>query len=164
MHVFRLTIVVFCLASVVLLTGTMAPPQVEGAPVAVSKTDKCPVCGMFVARYPDFLTQIVFTDNSHAFFDGAKDMFKYYFNLKRYTGSKKPTDIASIYVTDYYGMKPIDGRTAWYVAGSDVYGPMGRELLPFEQEADAKEFMKDHLGKKLLRFNEVTPEVMKGLE
>jgi nitrous oxide reductase accessory protein NosL len=67
-------------------------------------------------------------------------------------------------VTDYYSMTPIDGHTAWYVVGSDVFGPMGRELMPFQKESEAKEFMKDHLGKKLLRFNEVTPEVMKGLE
>jgi nitrous oxide reductase accessory protein NosL len=34
--------------------------------------------------------------------------------------------------------------SAYYVLGSDIYGPMGRELIPFEKEADAKEFIKDH--------------------
>jgi nitrous oxide reductase accessory protein NosL len=61
-------------------------------------------------------------------------------------------------------MAPIDGREAWYVLGSDVYGPMGRELIPFEKEADAKEFMKDHAGKTLIRFNDVTPDLIKGLD
>ncbi len=164
MHAFREIVTAFLLASVVLLTGAVVPVTAEVAPVTASKTDKCPVCGMFVAKYPDFLAQIIFTDGSHALFDGAKDMFKYYFNIKKYNAAKDPADISSIYVTDYYSMTPIDGRAAWYVLDSDVFGPMGRELIPFVKEADAKEFMKDHTGKKLIRFAEVTTEVMKGLE
>ncbi|MBV5326498.1 MAG: nitrous oxide reductase accessory protein NosL [Chlorobium sp.] len=142
----------------------MAAETAAVAPVAATPTDKCPVCGMFVFKYPDFLAQIIFTDGSHALFDGAKDMFKFVFNLKKYNAAKERSDIAAIYVTDYYSMAPIDSRTAWYVVGSDVFGPMGRELMPFQQETDAKEFMKDHSGKKLLRFDEVTPELIQGLE
>jgi len=119
---------------------------------------------MFVAKYPDFLAQIVFSDGSHAVFDGSKDMFKYYFDLKKYNASKLPTDISKISVTDYYEMLPIDGRKAWYVVGSDVFGPMGRELIPFVSEEDAKSFMQDHAGKKMLRFEEVSPDLLKGLD
>ena len=35
----------------------------EGAgrkPIKPSEKDKCPVCGMFAAKYPDFLAEIVF--------------------------------------------------------------------------------------------------------
>lgn len=154
----------FVLRAIVVIVLLALPLTGEAAPVSVSKTDKCPVCGMFVAKYPDFLAQIIFTDGTHAFFDGAKDMFKYYFNLKKYNAAKEVSDIAFIYVTDYYNMTPIDGRTARYVVGSDVFGPMGRELLPFVKEADALEFMKDHSGKKMIRFEEVTPDLIKGLD
>lgn len=147
-----------------LLNGTVAAFAAAAPPVTAAKTDKCPVCGMFVAKYPDFLAQIIFTDGSYALFDGAKDMFKYYFDLKKYNAAKERSEIAAVYVTDYYSITPIDGRKAWYVIDSDVFGPMGRELMPFEQEKDAQEFMKDHLGKKLLRFDEVTPALIKGLE
>jgi nitrous oxide reductase accessory protein NosL len=77
MDVFGKTLAIFFLTSMMLLSGA-APPAVAGnaAPATVAKTDKCPVCGMFVAKYPDFLGQIIFSDDSHAFFDGAKDMFK----------------------------------------------------------------------------------------
>jgi nitrous oxide reductase accessory protein NosL len=126
--------------------------------------DKCPVCGMFVAKYPDFVARIVFKDGSLAFFDGAKDMFKYYFNLSKYNPKAKRTDISSIHVTDYYGLTYIDGLKAYYVQGSDIYGPMGKELLPFEKEGEAKEFMKDHKGKMLLRFQEVSNSIIKGLD
>ncbi len=133
-------------------------------PIKPSQKDKCPVCGMFVAKYPNFLAQVLFQDGSYAFFDGSKDMFNYYLNRNKYNPSKKSSDIVAIYVTDYYSMTPLDGFKSYYVVGSNVYGPMGKELIPFEKESDAKEFMADHVGKSLLRFKEVNPEILKGLE
>jgi copper chaperone NosL len=132
--------------------------------VKPSPKDKCPVCGMFVAKYPDFVAEVSFKDGSYAVFDGAKDMFKYYLNLKKYAPAKRIEDIVSIYVTDYYSLEPIDGTTAWYVAGSDTFGPMGKELIPFSKESDARGFMKDHKGKSLLRFKDVHAELIKGLD
>ena len=132
--------------------------------VKPSPRDKCPVCGMFVAKYPDFVALIVFKDGTNAFFDGVKDMMKCYFNLKKYQPSKKPEDIESAYVTDYYSLEWVRGLDAFYVLGSDVYGPMGRELIPLRTEADAKEFMKDHKGKSILRFKDITPETIRGLD
>jgi copper chaperone NosL len=137
---------------------------VERKPIKLSPKDKCPVCGMFVAKYPDFVAQVIFKDGSYAVFDGAKDMFKYYFDLKKYAPAKRVEDIVSIYVTDYYSLEPTDGLTAWYVVGSDVFGPMGKELIPFAKETDARGFMKDHKGKSLLRFNDVHVELIKGLD
>lgn len=136
----------------------------EQKPVKPSSKDKCPVCGMFVAKYPDWIAQAFFSDGSSAYFDGAKDMFKYLFNLKKYNPSKKLTDIKKIWVTDYYDLIFIDGREAFYVMGSDVYGPMGRELIPFKTESAAREFQRDHKGKSVLRYKEVTAEIIKGLD
>ena len=136
----------------------------ERKPIKPSPKDKCPVCGMFVAKYPDFLAQILFKDGSSTFFDGTKDMFKYYFNLKKYQPSKNLSDIDGIYVTNYYDLTLTDGLSAYFVLGSDIYGPMGRELIPFKKEADAKEFKKDHQGKSVLKFGEVTYEMVKSLD
>jgi copper chaperone NosL len=136
----------------------------EVKPVKPSPRDKCPVCGMFVAKYPDFIAEFIFSDGTYAVFDGVKDMFKDYFNLKKYHPSKQLSDIRAIFVTDYYTLALINGHEAFYVGGSDVYGPMGKELIPFSEEADAKEFMKDHKGKSILRFKEVTPEIIKPLD
>ena len=153
---------ILCLVFVGVLAWCSPAPAAE--PLKPSARDKCAVCGMFVAKYPDFVTEIIFKDGSHAFFDGAKDMFHYYFNLPKYNASKKKEDMKSIYVTDYYELKPVDGFTAFYVTGSNVAGPMGKELIPFEKEEAAKEFMKDHLGKDLLRFEQVTHELVKSLD
>ena len=67
-------------------------------------------------------------------------------------------------MTDYYSLGLIDGFKAFYVSGSDIYGPMGKDLIRFEKEADASEFLKDHKGKAVLRFQDINKDVMKGLD
>ena len=136
----------------------------EKAPPAPSAKDKCPVCGMFVAPYPNWVGQIVFKDGGRSYFDGPKDLFTYYFAPEKYGSGRKRADIADIHVTDYYSVSAIDGRKAFYVIGSDVRGPMGKELVPFAKKTDADGFLKDHHGKKVLSFDEITPATLKSLE
>jgi nitrous oxide reductase accessory protein NosL len=119
---------------------------------------------MFVEKYPDWTSQVIFKDGSHALFDGAKDLFKYYFGLKKYNPAHIQSDIGAVYVMDYYRVELVDARMAYFVIGSDVYGPMGRELIPFAKADDAQEFMRDHRGKAIIRFRDVTPELLKGLD
>jgi len=140
-----------------------SPAAAQRKPVTPTENDKCPVCGMFVAKYPDMLAEIIFRDGSYAVFDGPKDMFRYYLDMKKYNPSKNINDIDSIYVHEYYNLTFIDGRKAYYVVGSNVYGPMGRELVSFVKEEDASAFRKDHKGK-ILRFGDVTEAVLKTLE
>jgi len=159
----------YCLGFVISLTLTLTLTLSfsyggERKPIQPSPKDKCPVCGMFVSKYPDFLAEILFKDGFSLFFDGTKDMFKCYLGLKKYQPSKKESDIDSVYVKDYYRLTFIDGWKAYYVMGSDVFGPMGRELIPFEKEEDAREFMKDHKGQSILRFRDVTPDLLRSLD
>jgi nitrous oxide reductase accessory protein NosL len=130
-------------------------------PVEVKKSDKCPVCGMFVAGYKNWQAQIIFTDGSYAVFDGPKDMFRYYLNVKKYNPAKTASDISNIYVTEYYSTKLMEARKAFFVQGSDVNGPMGAELVPLATEAAAKAFLKDHKGSRILKFSEVKIEDLK---
>lgn len=153
----------FLFIGILLLLSSVSPAG-EQKPIRPTVRDKCPVCGMFVAKYPDFVAEVVFRDGSYSVFDGAKDLFKYLAAMERYTPGRRQADIVSVYVTDYYTVTLVDGRAAYYVIGSDVLGPMGRELIPFENEADAREFMKDHRGKAILRFGDVTPGILKGLD
>jgi nitrous oxide reductase accessory protein NosL len=157
----------FLILSALCLLDFLLPFSPGAAEIGMPKPaarDKCPVCGMFVAKYPDWLAAIRFRDGSHVFFDGAKDMFKYLQDTKKYCPARRAEDIEVIAVMDYYGLTWIDALTAWYVLDSDVYGPMGRELIPLERETDAREFMKDHKGIRIIRFSEATPEVIKTLD
>ncbi|MCJ7682491.1 MAG: nitrous oxide reductase accessory protein NosL [Candidatus Aminicenantes bacterium] len=153
---------VAALGALLLIIGT-GLAETKG-PVKPSKEDKCPVCGMFVYKYPDWLAEIIFKDESVVFFDGAKDLFKYYFEFKKYRPGKNKKDIAAIYVTEYYALEMIDARKAFFIMGSDVYGPMGNELIPLATEEDARTFMKDHKGKRVLRFEDITLKVIKKVD
>ncbi len=123
----------------------------------VDKDAKCPVCGMFVAPYDQWLSQIIAADQKPLVFDGVKDMMAYYFNSADYGGSADLSN-AEIWVRNYYTLDYIDGRTAYYVVGSDVLGPMGDELIPFASSAEAENFKKDHDGGAILRFEEINVE------
>jgi len=133
-------------------------------PVKPAARDKCAVCGMFVAKYTDFAAQIHFKNGSVAHFDGSKDLFKFYQQPGSYIKKSTVKDITALYVTDYYSLSLVDGFTAVYVVESDVYGPMGRELIPFAKAKDAREFNRDHKGKRVLSFKEVTPAIIRGLD
>ena len=126
--------------------------------------DTCPVCGMFVAKYPEWIATVGYRDGHAHHFDGAKDLFKYLLDISRWAPGHRAKDIVAIGVTEYYGLTLIDARTAWFVIGSDVLGPMGHELIPLMTEEDALEFMQDHSGRRILRFNEVDGEILKNLD
>jgi len=63
-----------------------------------------------------------------------------------------------------YSKTSADALQAFYVIWSDVYGPMGHEPIPFEKEADAKKFVKDHQGKRILGFKDITAKVILSLD
>ncbi len=149
--------------AVLLLAGLAGGPLALAQP-RPGPTDKCPVCGMFVARYPDWIATATFTDGTTVFFDGPKDLFRFLDDPKQYLPSRSREAVRSLTVTDSYSVRPIPARSAVYVVGSDVFGPMGRELVPFEKEADALEFQRDHRGRTLVRFDQVTPELLRTLD
>jgi len=113
---------------------------------------------MFVAPYPQWIAEIIFTDGTYVVFDGPKDMFKYYFDVSKYNKGKTANDITEIYVTEYYTTKKINAKDVYFVTGSDVMGPMGKELVPVKGRPEAETFMRDHGGKKMLKFGDVTPK------
>jgi copper chaperone NosL len=134
-----------------------APPASAPKPRPM---DLCPVCGMLVAKYPNWLATVVWADGRAAHFDGAKDLFKYLAGLKKYAPGRRPESISLVAVTDFYDLKRIPARTACYVIGSDVTGPMGHEFVPLASRADAEEFLKEHKGKRILTFDRVNPEIV----
>jgi len=137
--------------------------------IQVTKDEKCPVCGMFTYKYPKWAAQIFYKNAGkeyHYSFDGVKDMMKFYFDPMewgKYESSKRES-ITKILVTDYYSQKAIDARECYFVIGSDVYGPMGDELIPFQEEEDAKTFSLDHQGKQIIKFEDITEKAVYKLD
>lgn len=87
-------------------------------------------------------------------------MFKFYFEPQKYNHNHSINEMNEFTVTDYYSLEAIDGKKAFYVIGSNIYGPMGEELISFKNENEAKKFNEDHFGKKILKFEEVKKEIL----
>ncbi|WP_413207298.1 nitrous oxide reductase accessory protein NosL [Rhodospirillum sp. A1_3_36] len=126
--------------------------------------ETCPVCGMLVAKYPDWIATVAFADGTAAHFDGVKDMVKYLQDMPRYAPKRSPEQVVGLAVTDYYDLARIDPRTALFVVGSDVLGPMGHEPVPLANDADGQTFLADHAGKALLPFDALTLPMMVKLD
>lgn len=131
---------------------TLAAAQ---APLRPGPKDLCPVCGMLVSKYPNWVATIVYKDGHAHHFDGAKDLFKFWHDPAKYAPGHRREDMAAIWVTDFYGLARIDARKAYFVTGSDVLGPMGHEFIPLANAEDAADFAKDHKGRRTLRFDQV---------
>ena len=135
--------------------------KITGKNIEVPTKEKCPVCGMFVAKYPKWVGLIIINKKRY-YFDGVKDMMKYYIFDGDFPYSR--SKISTMQVTDFYTLEGIDAKDAFYVLGSDVYGPMGNELIPFKTKKAAKNFMDDHRGEKIVHFTEITDKMVMALD
>lgn len=133
--------------------GADTPPAVE----KVNPREKCPVCGMFVARYPNWISQLHLDGGETLHFDGMKDLLAYYFNPESF-GGKKEAEVKAVWAKDYYTLQWVEARQAHFVVGSNVHGPMGHEFIPLDSRQAAENFMKEHQGREILTFDEITPE------
>lgn len=137
----------FALALVSLGTHADAAPEKDVfAPREIAADAPCGKCGMFPARYPQWQSQIVFSDGTMTPFDGCKCMFGFLFNMEKYDPAHTPEDIARIWVRDFNSGDWIEADQAHYVIGGTVTGPMGKELIPFREKSSAEAFRKVHGG------------------
>lgn len=140
----------------------LAPAASFGAgastPPLPSKGERCGVCGMYVSPFPTWVAALRAADGKVEYFDGPKDMFKRLFLLKGKGAAPQ------VFVTDYYSAKIIPAEAAFFVAGSDVMGPMGKDLVPLSSEKEAAGFRRDHGGNAVYRLGEVTEETLRALE
>ena len=127
----------------------------------ISKDARCPVCGMAISLYPKWGAMIV-ANGKKIYFDGIKDMMKYYLDNASFHYDREK--ITHMVVQEFYHFKSIDAKSAWYVFGSDIRGPMGNELIPFQSKKDAQIFLKDHHGRGIVKFEDITLSLIKSLD
>ena len=125
---------------------------------------RCPVCGMFPARSPDWAAQIIFDDGDAHFFDSPLSLFMYLHDMARFGSGRQAQQIVAQYVTDA-GRPPvsrdgvasksrwIDARTAFYVHGSSAKGPMRAGNLPAFGSREAAQAFAASRGGVVLGFD-----------
>jgi len=123
-------------------------------------TDVCTACGMYPARYPMHHSQIWAKDGSTHHFCSTKCMVNFNADPSKYM--KEPVGTKMAWVTLFSDGMYESAFGAYYVVGSKVDGPMGKEAIPFKLKKDAEDFVKEN-GGKIVSFPQLTPElIMEG--
>ena len=111
------------------------------APKAVPDDARCPVCGMYPARFPHWAAQVVFSDGASQFFDSPVDLLVFLARIERYNPRYALADVAGRFVTDADTGKWTALEQAYFVHGSKALGPMRDGDLPaFASRAQAARF------------------------
>ncbi len=127
-------------------------------PIKIESHKKCPLCGMYPARYPKFNCQIIFKDGSYEAFDSAIGLLVYLLFPDNTEIKLKP--IAKIYFKDYLKESWREAGKTFFVTGSEVKGPMGIQFLPVDSEQAAEELKKQEKGKDIIHFKKINRQYM----
>lgn len=116
---------------------------------------RCPVCGMYPARSPDWAAQVIFANGDAQFFDSPLSLFMYLGDVARYSPGRSADEIVAHYVTDVPSRSWVDARSAFYVTGSTAKGPMRAGNLPAFASQDAARQFAVQRGGKVLAYTDV---------
>lgn len=110
-----------------------------------------------VYKDPAWVCKIVSKEGKEFFFISPKSLMEFYYNPEKRpeTNINSKEDIKDIIMTDYKTLKAIDARYAFYVYGSHKISLAGDDLPAFKNINDAKEYMENNNGRRILSFNEL---------
>lgn len=132
-------------------------------PRPVPADARCPVCGMFPARSPEWAAQVIFDNGDTQFFDSPLTLFIYLQDVGRYTRGRKASEIAASYVSDANSGVWISAPDAVYVSGSAAVGPMRAGNLPAFSSAAAAQRFASARGGVLLDAMQISPQLLQDL-
>lgn len=150
----------------------MAPPQAYDpasgqamlAARAIPKDARCPVCGMYPARAPQWAAQLIFSDGDAHFFDSPLSLYLYLNAVTRYSPGRSASEIAVTYVTDTETGQWTPAGQAFYVHGSTALGPMRNGNLPAFANKRAAEQFAQQRGGKVRVAGDISPALLNALD
>ncbi len=152
MKKFSLLVLTSCLLS------TLALGASESYTMNFDKETRGLVRKMQIYKSPMWVSKVVTKDSKEFFFTSPKSVLEFYYTPKKWPEAEVngPEDIKDIIVTDYKTGDPIDAKYAFYVYGSNKISFAGDDLPAFKSIDDAKNFMKNNNGRRVLSFTEVS--------
>ena len=120
---------------------------------------------MKVYKNPKWVCKIELINGKKLFFVSPKSMIEFYHQPGKWfdIGVKSEADFKDILVTDFKTGLAVKAKGAFYIYGSNVTSPAGDDLVPFDSYAAAEEFSKEHNGKRILSFKEVSDALIRLL-
>jgi len=122
--------------------------------MSLSQSDRCPVCAMFPARHPEAAAAMTLKSGETFYFCGNGCLLRAWLRPTVYLGKVRES-IDRLVVLDYFSGQPIDARSATWIAGSDVVGPMGPAIIALGDADRLVVFKKRHGGKTVFTFDQI---------
>ncbi|MFC7114787.1 nitrous oxide reductase accessory protein NosL [Natronoarchaeum sp. GCM10025703] len=168
--------------TVAVLAGCLGDDEAAPEPIALDAGQSCDQCGMVIEEHPGPTGQVFFEDHPEdrdgpAHFCSGVCTYRYRFDAE----DRGETPIVT-YLTDYSTVEYTvsgEGESQFisahlqadeyadetdlnFVAGSDVRGAMGEDLIPFGEATDADSFA-DEYGGQVITHDEITRELIDSL-
>jgi len=124
------------------------------------KDDRCPVCGMFVYKYPKWAAGFVFKSGASYFHCCPKCMLHNLLHVPKYQPGETRENVCQIWITEYYTTKQTDAYEVLFVVGTNLVGPMGLDLIPVRGRTAAETLKKDYQGEFIVTLDEVSAEML----
>jgi hypothetical protein len=130
--------------------------QADG--MVADKNERDLICGIQPYKNPKWMSEIELINGKKLHFVSVKCMMIFYYKNTKWhdlgitEDPSKIEPIKALRVQDYNTLKVIDAKKAYYVFGSHIMGPKGDDLIPFQYEKDAENFMKENGGHKILTW------------
>ena len=124
------------------------------------KKDRCPVCGMFVYKYPRWAAGFVFPSGKTYFHCCPKCMLHNLNNINKYQPGETRENLELIWVTEYYTTRRMAALDVLFVVGTHLVGPMGLDLIPVKGREAANNLQRDYNGHLILTIDQITPEII----
>jgi len=115
---------------------------------------RCLVCGMHPARYPQHRAQVSIAGGSHHHFCSTQCLVHFMADQEKYLAT--PGKVQSIWVTVYPDGGYEYAMGLYYLVGSNILGPMGKEALPYRSKSDADSSAEEH-GGSVIHFKALDP-------
>ncbi|MBI9084169.1 MAG: nitrous oxide reductase accessory protein NosL [Desulfobacterales bacterium] len=132
-------------------------PLDETGQMQISPGDRCPVCAMMVKKHKKFASAIQLEDGTTYYFCGTGCMIRTWLHPEVFLAKEK-SQLKKPVVRAYFTGEALDARAAFWVAGSDIVGPMGPALVPLKSEENVDVFRRRHGGKSVFRLEELTDD------
>lgn len=126
--------------------------------MVASKDERDLMCGMQPYKDPRWMSEIELTNGKKLHFVSVKCMMLFYYkndkwhDLELKLPKEKYEHIKELKIQDYNTLKIVDAKKAFYVYGGHIMSPKGDDLVPFEYEKDAQNYMKENGGNKILTW------------
>ncbi len=165
LNIFFAMMFVFCVGTAGAAQGGPAPAEqslsADGA-LNPSESDRCPVCAMFPARYPQTAAAMTLASGETFYFCTNGCLLRSWLRPGIYLGKTRDS-IDRLVVLDYFSGAPINGRKATWVAGSDVVGPMGPAIIALGDASQLATFKARHGGRHVFTFDQLDDDLWRRI-